>query len=153
MASAASRTSPSYTGLTPASRRASRAAKGASRKRDTRCELLLRRALWALGLRYRVAVPSLPGTPDIVLTKFRLVVFCDGDFWHGRSLDARLAKLNKGHNGAYWAAKIRRNVERDRMHDAQLEAMGWRVLRLWETDIVRDPEGLAKEVRRLALRA
>lgn len=132
------RTSANYVGLAPASAAATKAAKGASKKRDTKPEVLLRRALWARGLRYRVDVASLPGRPDIVFAKYRLVVFCDGDFWHGRNLEARLAKLEGGHNAAYWVKKISRNVERDRAHDAELRAKGWRVLRLWEGDVMRD---------------
>lgn len=140
------RTSANYVGLAPASAAATNAAKGASKKRDTKPEVLLRRALWARGLRYRVDVAALPGRPDIVLAKHRLVVFCDGDFWHGRNLEARLAKLEGGHNAAYWVKKISRNAERDRAHDAQLRAAGWRVLRLWEGEILRDVEGAATRV-------
>jgi DNA mismatch endonuclease Vsr len=101
---------PRFEVLRPASARASAAARGASRKRDTRCEILLRRALWALGLRYRVDVGDLPGRPDIVFRRARVAVFCDGDYWHGRDLEARLKKLARGHNPAYWVAKIRANV-------------------------------------------
>jgi DNA mismatch endonuclease, patch repair protein len=99
-----------------------------------------------MGLRYRLDVSTLPGRPDIVLAKHRLVVFCDGDFWHGRNLDARLAKLAGGHNAAYWVKKISSNVARDRGHDASLRAAGWRVIRLWEGDILRDSEGAAMRV-------
>src|SRR5437868_1470095 len=101
---------PRFDGLRASSKRASRAARASSRKKDTRCELALRRALWALGLRYRIAVPDLPGTPDIVFKNSKVAIFCDGDFWHGRNLDARLEKLARGHNAIYWVEKIRRNV-------------------------------------------
>jgi len=73
-------------------------------------------------------------------------VFCDGDFWHGRDLQARLERLATGHNAPYWLAKIRTNVERDRRNDAALRADGWRVLRLWETDILRDTPAAADRV-------
>ncbi|WP_348652882.1 hypothetical protein [Polyangium sp. y55x31] len=86
-------TTPSFACLHPASENASTAARAASAKRNTRCELALRRELWRRGLRYRLHLPGLPGRPDIVFTKHRVVVFCDGDFWHGRHLEARLAKL------------------------------------------------------------
>src|SRR5438552_1744468 len=108
------RPSPSYVGLQPASLRASRAARAASDKRDTRCEIILRQALWRMGLRYRTNVVELPGRPDIVFPGARVAVFCDGDFWHGRALRRRLRKLARGHNAPYWAAKIRSNVLRDR---------------------------------------
>jgi len=87
---------PSFRGLRSASKTASAAARGASRKTDTRCELVLRRELWRMGLRYRLHVPGLPGRPDIVFLRDRVVVFCDGDFWHGRDLERRIAKLRRG---------------------------------------------------------
>lgn len=143
------RTTPSYQGLRAASPAARRAARGSSKKAGTKSELILRRALCALGLRYRVNVPGMPGRPDIVLKQHRLVIFCDGDFWHGRSLKQRLAKLSRGHNAPYWVGKIRANVERDRKCTEQLEQEGWRVLRLWETDILRDPESAVAQVQSL----
>jgi DNA mismatch endonuclease, patch repair protein len=90
--------------------------------------------MWARGIRYRIDVRDLPGKPDIVLRKQRIAIFCDGDFWHGRDLDERLRRLEAGHNSAYWVAKIRRNVERDRANDASLRAAGWMVLRFWESE-------------------
>ena len=112
---------PSFQGLQSASAFASAAARGASRKVNTRCELLLRRALWQRGLRYRLHHPGLPGRPDIVFRKHGLVVFCDGDFWHGRDLETRLTKLTRGHNAAYWVAKVKANVERDLRHTRTLQ--------------------------------
>src|ERR1700682_2694340 len=106
------RTTPSFAGLHPASDSASTAARGASAKTNTRCELVLRRELWRRGVRYRLLHPGLLGRPDIVFPKRGLVIFCDGDFWHGRDLEARLAKLARGHNASYWIAKVRQNVER-----------------------------------------
>jgi DNA mismatch endonuclease (patch repair protein) len=137
---------PRFAGLAPASARASHTASAASRKRDTNCEQQLRRALWRLGLRYRVDVAALPGRPDIVFGPARVAVFCDGDFWHGRDLDARLRRLARGHNAPYWVAKIKSNVARDRQHDETLARDGWLVLRFWETDIRRDASALAAEI-------
>jgi DNA mismatch endonuclease (patch repair protein) len=133
----------SYVGLRPASTRTSMTASAASRKRDTRPELALRRALWRRGLRYRVDVSSLPGRPDIVLAKHRLVIFCDGDFWHGRGLRRRLAQLATGHNAGYWVEKIRGNVRRDKRNNRALRCAGWRVVRFWETDVLRDADTIA----------
>lgn len=141
------RSTPSFRGLQPASKKASAAARGASKKKNTRCEVALRQELWRRGFRYRVHVPDLPGRPDIVFTRRRLVVFCDGDFWHGRKLEDRLAKLSRGHNSAYWVTKVRRNVARDRENEHALEAAGWNVLRVWETDVLRD---LVRVVDRIA---
>jgi DNA mismatch endonuclease (patch repair protein) len=135
-----------YTGLQPATKRSSDAARGSSRKRDTKCELVLRRVLWKLGLRFRIDVASLPGRPDIVFLKARTAVFCDGDFWHGRDLDKRLEKLAGGHNAPYWVAKIRGNVERDARVRAALESDGWLVIRVWENDIKRDVQEVARSI-------
>lgn len=135
---------PSFKGLRPASEKASRAAQGASAKANTRCEVLLRRELWRRGLRYRLSPRGLPGRPDIVFLKERVAIFCDGDFWHGRDLPARLAKLSRGHNARYWVAKVQRNVDRDRRQTQALEAAGWTVLRFWETDILRDVVKIAE---------
>ncbi len=140
--------SPSFVGLRPVSARSSAAAKASSRKANTGCELALRRALWARGIRYRLAVKNLAGKPDLVFRRGRLVVFCDGDFWHGRDLEARLHRLANGHNASYWVEKIRGNVERDRRHDTTLRAAGWQVMRLWETDILGDPAAAAEAVLR-----
>ncbi len=132
-----------FDGLRAATPGASASARGASRKSGTRCEVALRRELWRRGLRYRVDVSSLPGRPDLIFARARVAVFCDGDFWHGRDLDARVAKLAVGHNAPYWVRKIRGNVTRDRKHDEVLAARGWTVLRFWETDILRDAAGVA----------
>jgi DNA mismatch endonuclease (patch repair protein) len=107
----------------------------------------LRRELWQRGLRYRLHVLALPGKPDIVFPKHRVVVFCDGDFWHGRHLQARLERLASGHNSAYWRAKILRNVERDKEHTRQLRREGWCVLRFWETEIIRSPGHICDQIQ------
>jgi DNA mismatch endonuclease (patch repair protein) len=73
-----------------------------------------------------------------VFHKYRLIVFCDGDFWHGRALKQRLNSLKAGHNASYWTAKIAGNAARDRSNDRQLRRIGWHVLRLWEGDIRKD---------------
>lgn len=134
------RRSPSYQGLEPASERASKAARGSSRKRDTRCEVALRRALWQKGCRFLKNVASLPGRPDIVFPRARVVVFCDGDFWHGKDWESRQEKLRRGNNPDYWIAKIGRNRERDQSNTTELVRQGWTVLRVWESDIRADLE-------------
>ena len=113
----------------------------AIKSKDTKPELLLRKALWNKGYRYRVNFKKLPGKPDIVFTKVKLVVFCDGDFWHGHnwairgipSLEDELATYSD-----FWKAKILRNIERDKQNNATLQENGWKVLRIWESDIKRD---------------
>lgn len=137
----------SYIGLEPSSEHASAAARGASRKRDTKPELVLRKALWRRGLRYRKNVKGLPGKPDIVFVGSRLAVFCDGDFWHGRDWKQRRRKLERGSNSDYWIAKIERNMERDREVDARLADEGWRVLRFWESEILQATETVVERIR------
>jgi DNA mismatch endonuclease (patch repair protein) len=141
---------PSFKGLSPASETSSRV-KRANRRHDTSPELLLRRELWKMGLRYRKNVEALPGKPDIVFVGTKVAVFCDGDFWHGRDWPTRRVKLEQGTNATYWLAKIARNIERDLSSVALLERDGWRVMRLWETDIKRDPHAAACCVRDLVL--
>jgi DNA mismatch endonuclease (patch repair protein) len=122
------------------------AARGSSKKTDTRCEVMMRRALWAAGCRYRKNVKELPGRPDMVFPRARIAVFCDGDFWHGRDWESRQRKLSQGTNSEYWLAKIQRNMERDRQNDRQLQEMGWTVLRFWESQIRSDMARVARTV-------
>lgn len=119
------------------------------RSKDTEPELLLRKCLWKNGFRYRVNVKNLPGKPDIVFTKVKLAVFCDGDFWHGHnwvlrglpSLEDELARYTE-----FWKNKILRNMERDVSNTKKLEDAGWMVLRFWESDIRANPDKCVKEV-------
>lgn len=137
---------PSYKGLRPASASASHAARGSSKKTDTRCELTLRRALWAAGCRYRKNVSALPGRPDIVFPGAKVAIFCDGDFWHGRDWESRRQKLGRGTNAHYWLGKIQRNIERDRQNTTHLQKMGWKVLRFWGSQIGADPSAVLRTV-------
>jgi len=139
---------PSYAGLEPASRSASRV-KSWNRSANTLAELQLRKALSSLGLRYRLHVARLPGRPDVVFTRSRVAVFCDGDFWHGRNWRARRSRLKAGSNAMYWINKIRYNIARDKRQTRELQAAGWSIIRLWETDILRNPHVSAKVVLRV----
>lgn len=123
------------------------------RRTDTKAEAELRRALWALGLRFRKNVGALPGRPDIVFGRARVAVFVDGDFWHGRDWPARKARLERGANARYWLAKITANMARDQRKTAQLKAAHWTVVRQWETDVLRDPEAVAKRIAPIVRRA
>lgn len=138
--------SPSFKGLTAASSNASKAAKGASKKHGNRPELTLRRALWSKGYRYRLSNKHLPGKPDIVFPSQMVAIFCDGDFWHGKDLESRLTKLAKRHNGDYWVKKIQANVARDHRNTARLEQAGWLVIRLWESQIMKDTNAAVAHV-------
>src|SRR5438445_1927674 len=113
--------------------------------RNTSHETLLRTALHRRGLRYRLHVTTLPGRPDIVLPRSRVVVFVDGDFWHGQSWRARgfsslEAQFARWHNSAWWLRKVRGNVQRDRRQDRALRDLGWTVLRIRDSAIERDLE-------------
>lgn len=112
------------------------------RKTDTKPELALRAALRSIGITgYRCHVRTLPGLPDVTFTKWRLAVFVDGVWWHGHP-----DWLPRGRRGPYWDAKIAGNVERDQRVDAELVALGWQVLRIWDIDVIRDPESAAARV-------
>jgi DNA mismatch endonuclease (patch repair protein) len=137
---------PYYAGFSPASETASRV-KQANRREGGRAERLLGQAMWRLGLRYRKHVAGLPGRPDFVFAGARVCLFCDGDFWHGRDWEHLRERLARRANPAYWLAKIGRNVERDREQTERLTAEGWLVIRLWETEVLRDPEAAALRVK------
>ena len=113
---------------------------------DTRIEVLLRKALWQKGFRYRKNYKELPGTPDIVLTKYKIVIFCDGELFHGKDWEILLPKLLSGNNPEFWVNKIERNMERDRENDKKLLFMGWTVIRFWGNDIKKDPEQCIKVI-------
>jgi len=123
--------------------------------RDTAPELAFRKALWARGLRYTLGNAALAGKPDLVLPRRRLVLFIDGDFWHGNqwrrrghaSLEEQFAGV---HASGYWVPKIRRTLERDRRNTARLVADGWRVLRFWESDLTANLSGCVEQTVRAA---
>ncbi len=110
--------------------------------RDTKPELMLRQALWTVGLRgWRCHRRTLPGSPDVAFGRARLAVFVDGAWWHGHP-----SRYTPGKSAPYWDAKIQRNMERDRENDASLEALGWRVLRLWDFEVISNPTQSAHRV-------
>jgi DNA mismatch endonuclease (patch repair protein) len=112
------------------------------RGRDTQPELLLRRALWAAGIRgWRLHAKRVPGRPDLAWPSRRLAVFVDGAFWHGHP------DYYHGQSGPFWDEKIARNRERDSEVDRELEQAGWRVLRLWDFEVEQDVEGCVSRVK------
>ena len=110
------------------------------RSKDTKIEMILRKALWKKGYRFRKNYSLLPGKPDIVFTKEKIVIFCDGEFFHGKDWEYLRKKLENSNNGSFWIEKIERNINHDIDINKQLSAMGWRVIRFWGKDIKRDPE-------------
>lgn len=111
---------------------------------DTGIEVRLRKALWHKGIRYRKNFKVFDCHPDIVITKYKIAVFCDGNFWHGKELQKRPIK----HNSSYWNEKIRRNVERDLENTIELRDNGWIVLRFWEDDIQNNLPNCVDDVLR-----
>jgi len=103
------------------------------RGRDTKPELVLRRLLHAQGFRYRLHNTSLPGKPDLVLAKYKAVVFVHGCFWH-RHQGCNIATTPKS-NVQFWTSKFENNVARDRRNVQALEGLGWRVFVVWECDL------------------
>ena len=115
------------------------------RSQDTSIELRLRKALWEKGYRYRKNYKALPGSPDIALTKYKIAIFCDSEFFHGKDWDVLKPRLEKGKNPDYWLKKIERNRSRDWETDRRL-LLGWTVIHFWGKDIIKDTEGCVKVV-------
>lgn len=131
----------------------------AIKQKDTTPELLLRRAIWARGLRFRKNYKKLPGKPDIVFTRARLVVFCDGDFWHGHNWAIRgIGSLESELEGYsdFWKRKIMGNIAHDKLVTTKLEEDGWTVIRIWESDIRNNLDAIAdlviSEYKRLLIK-
>lgn len=101
--------------------------------KDTKPEIIVRKYLFSRGLRFRIHVRKLPGNPDIVLPKYKTIIFVNGCFWHGHD-NCKYFRLPKS-NIAFWKDKIERNIARDTRTDTQLKSLGWRVIRVWECDI------------------
>ena len=118
------------------------------RGKDTKPEIILRQYLWKMGMRYRKNYKKLPGRPDIAITKFKLAVFCDSEFFHGKDWDVQRSKVQKGANSDYWVKKIERNIERDRKKDKELEELGWTVIHFWSKDIEKDTESCYLKIKR-----
>lgn len=103
------------------------------RGKNTKPELLFRRALWAKGVRFRVDNKTLPGKPDVSIKKYKLAVFIDGEFWHGYNWSERKQSIKS--NRAFWIPKIERNIQRDKEVNQQLADMGYTVFRFWSKEI------------------
>jgi len=123
----------------------------AVRGRDTKAELSLRRALFALGFRYRVNDAAVFGKPDIAFRTERIAVFVDGDFWHGnawrvrglKSFDEQFRRMQRS---VFWRKKISRNVERDTEVNAHLKGAGWLVLRFWESELEKSNRSAIRRI-------
>ena len=114
--------------------------------KDTSIEIQLRKALWHKGYRYRKNYKELPGKPDIVLTKYKIAIFCDGEFFHGKDWEVLKPRLEKSNNSEFWINKISRNVERDDEINKKLLFMGWTVIRFWGNDIKKNTDECVRVV-------
>jgi len=112
--------------------------------RDTSIELALRKALWKAGIRYRKNLASLPGKPDIAITKYKIAIFCDSDFWHGYNWEISKNKIKSNHD--YWIPKIEGNMHRDEKVNELLRNAGWTVIRFWEHDIKKSLPACVEKV-------
>jgi DNA mismatch endonuclease (patch repair protein) len=108
------------------------------KNKDTGIEIKLRKALWEKGYHYRKNYDKLPGKPDIVLTKYKIAIFCDSEFFHGKDWENLQEQLRRGKNSDFWVKKISGNRERDETINKQLAFEGWTVIRFWGKDIKKD---------------
>lgn len=106
------------------------------RSKNTQPEMILRKALWKSGLRYRLNVKKLPGKPDIVMQKSKIVIFIDGEFWHGYNWEDKKKRIKS--NRDYWIQKIEKNMVRDMQNNNALAEMGYTIFRFWEKQIKTD---------------
>lgn len=112
--------------------------------KNSKPELLLRKALWRRNLRYRIHDHSLPGKPDIVIKKYKLAIFIDGEFWHGYNWEQIKLKLKI--NKEFWIPKIERNMQKDRIYNRQLQEMGYTVFRFWSEEVLKHRERVINQV-------
>lgn len=119
--------------------------------KDTGIEVALRKELWKSGIHYRKNYGKLPGKPDIAITKHKIAVFCDSEFFHGKDWEVRRPKVLEGNNPDYWITKIERNMQRDHEVDLQLSYLGWTVIRFWGKEILADPAECIKVINEVIL--
>ena len=116
------------------------------KSKDTPIEIALRKALWKKGYRYRKNFKHLPGKPDIAITKYKIAIFCDGEFFHGKDWEVKKPKLMNSKNSDYWISKIERNMERDYENEQKLLFMGWTVIRFWGREILKNTDDCIKVI-------
>lgn len=114
--------------------------------KNTAIELILRKALWHNGIRYRKNYNKLPGKSDIALTKYKIAIFCDGEFFHGKDWETLRRKLENSNNSDFWINQISKNRKRDEIINKELNLMGWTVIRFWGNDIKKNKEECLKVI-------
>lgn len=107
-------------------------------------EVMLAKSLWHRGYRYRLNYRALPGSPDIALAKYRIAIFIDGEFWHGKDFEQRKTKLKN--NKDYWIEKIQENIDRDLRNDKLLRQMDWYPIHFWSNDVIKYCNQCVEEV-------
>lgn len=107
-------------------------------------EVTLAKALWRNGVHYRYNYKNLPGSPDIAITRYKIAIFIDGEFWHGYDWENRKQRLRR--NRDYWIEKIEENMARDARNDALLKDMGWKVIHFWEKEVKKGLEACVETV-------
>ena len=117
---------------------------GKIKGKNTKPEILFRKALYKKGVRFRINFKKLPGKPDIANISKKFVVFIDGEFWHGYNWEEKKTRIKA--NREFWIPKIERNMQRDRQNTAALLEMGFKVFRFWEHQIKKDLDGCVKQV-------
>ena len=130
--------------LTPEQRKKCR--KASSKKKATKPELLLAKYLWALGLRYRKNDRSIFGTPDLSFKRYKIAIFIDGEFWHGKDWDIR--KYDIKSNKDFWISKIEHNMNRDKKVNDYLISKGWVIFRFWGKDVLKNREKLSLDIQK-----
>ena len=116
------------------------------RSNNTKIEEILRKALWNKGYRYRKNFKDLPGKPDIVITKYKIAIFCDGEFFHGKDWEVLKQRLENSNNSEYWINKISKNMHHDDQVNKELMVMGWTVSRFWGNDIKKNTDVCIKVI-------
>lgn len=116
------------------------------RGKNTSIEIILGKALWSNGFRYRKQYEKLHGTPDFVLIKYKIAIFCDSSFWHGyRNMKTKIHNFKS--NKSFWINKILDNLNRDKRINKELKKNGWRVIRFWDFEITNNIENCIDKIK------
>lgn len=118
----------------------------ANKSKGTKPEVLLAKTMWRMGLRYRKNNKTVFGKPDFTFKKYKIAIFVDGEFWHGKDWEKH--KTDFKSNYRFWISKIKRNIERDIEVTNRLQADGWQVFRFWSKDVIRSTDDCIDRIRR-----
>lgn len=117
----------------------------AIKSKNSKIEMVLRKALWDKGIRYRKNYKKLLGKPDIAIIKYKIAIFCDSEFWHGYNWDEKKNEIKS--NQEFWYHKIENNIKRDKYVTKELQQQGWVVLRFWGKEILKDTDKCVKLIK------